>query len=90
MLLATDSYRITILIYNRIVATLLFHLRGERFELTPDSMLISLVENTLRLRRPNHRDIFTEAACLEQHLMVCAIDCNGLVVDNNMLLLFAI
>ena len=33
-----------------------------------------MIEDTLRLRRPNHRDVLTKAACLEHHFVVCSVD----------------
>ena len=37
-------------------------------------MLVSMIEDSLRLRRPNHRDILAKAACLEHHFVVCPVD----------------
>ena len=33
-----------------------------------------MIEDTLRLRRPNHRYILAEAACLEHYFVVCPVD----------------
>ena len=38
-----------------------------------------MIEDSLRLRRPNHRDIFAEAACLEHHFVVFSVDGDGLL-----------
>ena len=80
MLLPTDVYRVTVIVDDWITASFLLALRRKGFQLISDCVLVGLIEDSLRLRRPNHGDIFAKATCLQHHFVVRPVEGDGLLL----------